>query len=88
MKKSKTIFYAITVLCIMLCALCFVACSDEIEVDGLHLVSDGDGYRIVKIEGDKISGNIVIPDQYNGKPITSIGDMAFKHCGKLTSVNS
>ena len=32
------------------------------------------------------SGELVIPPTYEGKPVTSIGNNAFKHCSSLTSV--
>ena len=36
--------------------------------------------------GECIDENIVIPSEYNGLPVTSIGDFAFRFCTSLTSV--
>ena len=35
---------------------------------------------------ETISGALAIPLTYDGKPVTRIGNMAFKNCGSLTSV--
>ena len=35
---------------------------------------------------ETISGALAIPLTYDGKPVTSIGNMAFKNCSSLTSV--
>lgn len=59
----------------------------EFETNGLiyELNAEGTGYTVVgwrKIE----SGDIVIPETYNGKPVIAIGEEAFKGCYTLTSI--
>ena len=59
----------------------------EFETNGLiyELNAEGTGYTVVgwrKIE----SGDIVIPETYNGKPVIAIGEEAFRGCDALTSI--
>jgi hypothetical protein len=35
---------------------------------------------------ESASGALVIPSSYNGKPVTAVGENAFKNCSSLTSV--
>ena len=49
------------------------------------LLSD-DTYAIKAKDVNNIPANIVIPDSYKGKPVTSIGSFAFDYCDSLTSV--
>ena len=49
------------------------------------LNSDGESYTITDANTN-LSGNITIPSTYNGKPITTIGEYAFKDCDSLTSI--
>lgn len=48
-----------------------------------ELLSDG-GVSILKYKGG--SEQITIPDEIDGKPVTSIGDRAFSYCKTLTSI--
>lgn len=50
-----------------------------------RLVDDGSGYSIVCTNGD-VCTKAIIPGEYDGKPITSIGDDAFLDCSLLTRV--
>jgi len=50
-----------------------------------ELNESGTGY-IVKSADESISWDIVIPDTYEGLPVTEIGDYAFWECNFLTSV--
>ena len=43
-----------------------------------------DGYSVTDCDTEAI--NVVIPDTYNGKPVTSIGEHAFYYCESLTSI--
>ena len=49
------------------------------------LTSDGNNYS-VKAKNTSISGKVVIPDYYNGKPVTEIASSAFSSCGSLTEI--
>ncbi len=43
------------------------------------------GYSVTDCD-TSISGALTIPSEYNGKPVTAIGDNAFSNCTSLTSV--
>ena len=63
-----------------------VICDYEISTKGLQysLNIDGNSYSVVGM--DSAETQIIIPATYNGKPITSIGDEAFKECNSIESV--
>ena len=50
------------------------------------LNSDGNSYTLSGYSGDKPTGELVIPDSYDSKPVTSIGNEAFSFCTGLTSI--
>ena len=62
-------------------------CGTERASEGLEYSwnSDGTGYTVTGI-GTCTDTEIIIPSEYNAKPVTSIGDYAFNGCGGLTSV--
>ena len=51
----------------------------------LTYVIEADSVTITDCD-ESASGALVIPSSYNGKPVTSIGDNAFKSCSSLTSL--
>ena len=52
---------------------------------GLGFVDKGDCYEVLGI-GSSVSGEVIIPEYYKGKPVTSIGEEAFLYCDSLTSI--
>lgn len=50
------------------------------------LNSDGNSYTLSGYSGDKPTGELVIPDSYDSKPVTIIGEYAFSMCGDLTRI--
>ena len=61
---------------------------DSINVDEYFTftyLEDSDSYEI-KCKNTALSGEILIPETYNGKPVTSISDEAFVECIKITKV--
>ena len=57
-------------------------CSEGLE---FTLNEDGESYSVTGI-GTCTDADIVIPNTYNGKPVTGIGDFAFSGCTDITSV--
>ena len=45
---------------------------------------DDDTYEVIGYEGTPTK--IVIPSEYNGKKVTSIGDYAFEYCSNLKTI--
>ncbi|MBE6758554.1 MAG: TIR domain-containing protein [Ruminococcaceae bacterium] len=45
---------------------------------------EGSGFMITGYSGE--GGDVVLPNEYNGKPVTSIGSFAFEGCYSLTSI--
>ena len=62
-------------------------CGTERASEGLEysLNSDGNGYTVTGI-GTCTDTELIIPSEYNAKPVTSIGNAAFIGCTGLTSV--
>ena len=52
---------------------------------GYSLNSDGTGYTVTGI-GTCTDKELIIPSEYNAKPVTSIGKDAFRFCSGLTSI--
>ena len=50
-----------------------------------ELLEDGSGYQIIELL-DKSSNNVVILEEFNGLPVTSIGEWAFYNCSSLRSI--
>ena len=60
-------------------------CGSGVITITFKLNSNGKGYSITNAKSD-ISGDIILPSTYNGKPVTTIGDNAFDYCSSLTSI--
>ena len=60
--------------------------ADPTEGLRYKLNEDGNGYTVSGI-GTATDTDIVIPSEYNGLPVTSIGDWAFSECTSLTSID-
>lgn len=82
----------------VLTAFAFVACKDTKEPSrgqGIlgegdeelkyFLKADGESYSVSDI-GTVIGKKVVIPSEYEGKPVTSIGDAAFYGCSSPTEI--
>ena len=64
-----------------------IVCGIRRPSEGLtySLNSDGNGYTVTGI-GTCTDKELIIPSEYNAKPVTSIGNSAFEDCTGLTSV--
>ena len=51
------------------------------------ILSDDGAYYAVKALNTSISGDVVIPAEYEGKPVKEIRRYAFAACKSLTSIN-
>jgi uncharacterized protein YjdB len=58
--------------------------TDTSSVNDFQYEIDMNGVRIVKYIG--IGGDVVVPDQIDGRAVTAIGDYAFSHCTSLKSI--
>ena len=72
------------------CTMCHRTIKDVLIHAGSQGLSyvlndDGKGYSVTGM-GNCTDKDIFIPSAYNGLPITSIGDYAFRYCSGLTSV--
>ena len=65
------------------CAICGEKAASQGFI--FKLDSSTNTYSITKI-GDCIDADIVIPNEYEGLPVTSIGDFAFQNCTWIRSV--
>ena len=62
--------------------------TDIIETDASGLVYEylsDETYCVIKYSGTE--NNVTIPATYQGKPVTSIGDLAFSGCTSLTNIS-
>lgn len=58
---------------------------DALDLIEFTLDETADGYCIIAAD-TSISGDLVIPDQYNGRPVVRIAERAFYNCETLTSI--
>ena len=64
-----------------------IVCGNRRPSEGLKysLNSDGKGYTVTGM-GTCTDKELIIPSEYNAKPVTSIGNYAFRDCTGLTSI--
>ncbi len=74
---------------VLVAAFLFVMPARVQAADGslleFSLNADGSSYCVIGCS-TLAQGQMVIPSEYNGKPVTAIGERAFDGCGALTSV--
>ena len=89
MKKAKKILYILTLILIFsaMCTLCTHAADENLFSYSTGYFYDHtlDGY-IIRAKDQNLSGDIVIPDTVDGKPVEAIGHSAFAYCENITSV--
>lgn len=84
-------FFSLFLIHAFIISLCFslpiTLKASAADIDNLtfELNEDGKAYTVTDCNTSS-TGNLVIPDNYNGLPVTSIGDSAFDYCTSLTSV--
>ncbi len=73
-----------------ICSICKETIQQEIlpatDTVGLDFLLKNDGTYAVSVGNAKLLSEIVIPATYEGKPVTSIYDSAFKQCKELRSI--
>lgn len=58
------------------------------KASGLTYEDNGDSYTLTGYRYDSVEGyNVIIPSEYNEKPVTKIGNCAFVSCYNITSVS-
>lgn len=62
--------------------------NSEADANGIKyaLNDDKNGYSVVGIKENNVNDTIVIPSEYNSKPVTAISSGAFDCCEKLKSI--
>lgn len=58
----------------------------DVTIEQLAFTEVDGGYAVAAKEGEELSGALVVPEEYNGKPVVSIADWGFYGCKSLTSV--
>ena len=81
MKKQR--FFVFLGICIMMCLFGTKAFA---ETDGIYTYEVSNGRATIKSCNSSASGDIIIPSELGGFPVTSIGKSAFQRCRKLTSI--
>jgi len=70
---------------LVLCILMTISAGADTTGFSFALNSSGDGYIVSSYNGSDAA--VVVPDWYNGKPVTEIGSSAFKGNTAITSVS-
>ena len=71
---------------LLICLSCFAACKDNSVPSDLQFTISDDGTYAEVTYCNGQATEVVIPDTYEGLPVTSIGERAFYSCSFLTSV--
>lgn len=90
MKKIKCAFFGVVLCIASVCINIFVACSSEpLKYEEQTGTQQSTGEKItvyeVSAKNTNISGEIVIPCEYNGKRVV-LKNYAFKDCTKITKI--
>ena len=83
MKKTISLLLSVVTVLMILPFSAFVAFA---ETSGYYTYTVTDGKATITGCDKAISGDIVIPSELGGYPVTSIGDSAFKRCTSLKSI--
>ena len=81
-------FFLLCGMLLLMCVLIFYPYTDACPTDDVlvyALSADGTSY-IVETCSESASGELIIPEIYNGKPVTAIGAGAFSECDALTAI--
>ena len=87
MKKNSGVLAALALLVIAACIFVLSSTAQAASTSDLTftLNATGDGYIVFECD-ESVTGGLVIPDTYNGKPVTRIETYAFRDCTGLTGV--
>ena len=84
-KRVLSVFLAIALILCTIPAISLPVFAESEFSLTFKLSEDGESYEVSGYEGS-ISGELVIPSEYDGKPVLEIGDHAFSDCTDLLSV--
>ena len=85
MKKGLSLFLAFIFVVGIYTSAPLTANAASVDDLTFELKEDSLSYYVTDCS-EEASGEIIIPDTYNGLPVTSIGQEAFAYCSSLTSV--
>ena len=80
----------VCIILVLSCSIIFWGCSEPpSESDGVftYTLLENGTYRISAKSTTSVKGNVVIPDEYNGIPVTFISAYGFRDCDEITSVS-
>ncbi len=85
MKKTLSLILSLVMVMSIFVSVPVTASAENKNDLIFQLNEDGESYTVVGFS-EIPSGNFTIPDEYNNKPVTSVGREAFYDCTNLTSV--
>ena len=85
-RKIIVILSVILSVCVFMFTMTACGSKESSHTDGLtfQLINNNSEYEVIGYKGT--SAEVSIGSTYNGKPVTSIGDCAFRNCDWITSV--
>ena len=83
MKKGLSLFLSVLMVLSILTSMPLTVSAASVDDLTFELNEDGKSYSVTGCS-EEVSGELVIPDTYNGLPVTCIGDYVFSGCYNIT----
>ncbi|MBQ9782468.1 MAG: leucine-rich repeat domain-containing protein [Clostridia bacterium] len=83
--KKKLLTILLIIFAISTCLFTLTACDKAKNSLTYAINEDNQSYSVIGI-GTCTDSDIIIPSTYNNKPVTKIGDEAFRNCSTFTSI--
>lgn len=83
MKKTKKLLLLLALICTL---MVFGMMSASAATEGYYTYEVTDGAATIKEVDKTISGEVIIPDELGGYPVTVIGENAFEQCDNISEV--
>ena len=83
--RKISVFLVIAI--VVMLSTMLISCESDAASDGLwyQLTTDGSGYVVTSL-GNCKDKKIIIPEEYNGKPVVEIAPLAFYYCYSVVEV--
>lgn len=86
MQKMKKVLVCVVLLAVAVFCIYLLPTEAQAATQGYYTYTVSEGKATITAVNTSISGNVIIPSQLGGYPVTTIGEWAFEGCTGLTGV--